>query len=482
MRSIERQLFEACLVLVAVAAMLKSDPVTAAGAEVPTRRKPSIVVVVVDDLRRDDLGCYGHPFVKTPNIDRVAAEGVLFTNGFCTTPLCSPVRASILTGRYPHANGIIDNTNRSARSHKLVTFPRLLRDAGYSSAFVGKWHMGNDSTPRPGFDYWACLKGQGQANNPELNEGGKIQTVEGYVTDILTDRAVGFIERTASKPFILFLAHKALVPNLAQADDGSVSKIGSGERIPAERHKSLYADAPIPRRANIDDDLSGKPALRRRTKGMPPLSRKTGTSDKTIRDRLRMLMAVDESVGRLTDAIEQTGRLDGTVFVFTSDHGYFYGEHGLDYQSRLAYEETLRIPLLVRYPRMVKAQSTIDFTTLSIDLFPSLLELAGVAVPKNVHGRSLVPLLRGEDLPPRRSFLIEYYSDTVWPRIRNMGYKAVRTDRWKYVQYTELYGMDELYDLKADPYELTNLIGRPGTEDVLHEMRRELERLIRETP
>jgi N-acetylglucosamine-6-sulfatase len=214
---------------------------------------------------------------------------------------------------------------------------------------------------------------------------------------------------------------------------------------------------------------------------MPPLSPKTGTSDRVIRDRLRMLMAIDDGVGRLFDVLQRTGCLDDTVIVFMSDHGYFYGEHFLEYQSRLAYEETLRIPLLIRYPPLVKPKSTTSFAALSIDLMPTLLELAEVAAPGNLHGRSLVPLLRGETMKPRKSFLIEYYSDTVWPRIWSMGYQAVRSDRWKYIRYVELEGMDELYDLHADPYEMQNLAAAPDASEPLREMRRELWRLLEET-
>ncbi len=449
--------------------------------------RPNIVMIVVDDMRWDDLGCMGHPFVKTPNIDRVADEGIKFTNAFCTTPLCSPVRGAILTGQYPHTNGIIDNTNRSEQSHQLMTFPRLLKDtAGYRTAFVGKWHMGNDSSQRPGFDYWACLKGQGQAYNPELtNTDGTTSKSEGYISDILSDRGIEFIEQSHAndpdQPFALYLAHKALVPDLHQADDGSVSKIGSGERIPAKRHENLYTGAKIPRRPNVHDDLSGKPALTRVTPGVPPLSPETGTPDSVIIDRLRMLAAIDEGIGRIFDALEKTGDLDNTLFIFSSDHGYFYGEHYLEYQSRLAYEEALRIPLLIRYPPMIKAGSETDFTAISIDFAPTFLDLAGAPAREEIQGRSLVPVLRGEKVEPRTSFLVEYYSDTVWPRVWDMGYKAVRTEQWKYIRYTELKGMDELYDLKADPYEITNVIADPAAQSGLKAMQTELDRLLEET-
>ncbi len=440
--------------------------------------RPNIVVVLVDDLRWDEMGCAGHPFVRTPHIDRIAYEGARFRNAFATTPLCSPVRASLLTGQYAHHHGIVDNTDRSRQSHKLVTFPRILHGNGYETGYVGKWHMGNDDTPRPGFDYWVSMRGQGTSFNPVLNENGKRVQSSGHTTDVLNGRAVRFVRRKRARPFCLYVAHKALHPELIQYDDGSISDPSAAKFMPAERHKDLYADAPIPRRLNVTDTLEGKPALQRKIEGLPPLSRDTGTSDETVRDRLRMLAAVDEGVGQLFDALEATGQLDDTLLVLTSDHGYWYGEHGLSVERRLAYEEAARIPLLVRYPPLVKPGTTIDQFALSIDLAPTLLELAGAEAEPRMDGRSLVPLLAGKRPSDwRESFLIEYYSDTVFPRIRNMGYKAVRTPRYKYIHYVDLRGMDELYDLRSDPYEMKNLINDPGFQATLEELKTEMARL-----
>jgi N-acetylglucosamine-6-sulfatase len=228
--------------------------------------RPNIVFILVDDLRWDDLGCTGHPFVKTPHIDRIAREGVLFRNAFATTPLCSPSRGSFLTGQYAHTHGIVDNIDRSAASHKLVTFPRLLHNAGYETGYIGKWHMGNDDSPRPGFDHWVALKGQGTSNDPELNENGVSRKVTGYTTDVLNDRTVDFVERKREKPFLLYVAHKALHPETVQRADGSLSDPSASHFIPAERHKQLYADAKIVRRPNAVAPR-GKPALERRGAG-----------------------------------------------------------------------------------------------------------------------------------------------------------------------------------------------------------------------
>ncbi len=436
--------------------------------------RPNFLVVVVDDLRRDDVAVYGHPFVQTPNIDRIAREGGRFENAFATTPLCSPSRANILTGLYARRNGIIDNTNRSAESHNLVTFPRLLDAAGYDTAFLGKWHMGNDETRRPGFDFWVSMKGQGEAIDPNLHENGTTRRVEGYVTDLLTDRAIDFLSREREEPFVLFLAHKALHPNIIQHDDGTTTAIGEGGFIPAERHRQLYAGAEIPRRPSYGVPPRGKPALERAIEGLPPLGPDTVFPDGAIRDRLRMLAAVDESLGRILDVLEEEGVLENTVVVVTSDHGFFYGEHGLSEERRLAYEESLRIPLVVRYPPLVKAGTVLDPMVLTLDLAPTFLDLGRVE-PPTLDGRSLVPLFRGETEGWRDSFFIEYYSDIVFPRIVNMGYEAVRTERHKLIHYRELEGMDELYDLERDPYEMTNVIDSEQYAGVRQELYRRLE-------
>lgn len=452
-------------------------------AQAPAPRPPNVVFVMVDDLRWDDFGAAGHPFVETPSIDRIAREGARFVNAFATTPLCSPSRASFLTGQYAHTNGIVDNTARDALSHALPTFVRPLQKAGYETAFLGKWHMGNDASPRPGWSHWVAMRGQGEALDPLLNVDGRPVPTKGYVTDILTDYATRFVERAQGKPFVLFLAHKALHPNIVQRDDGSrATVVGQPEGfVAADRHKGRYAGAPLPRRPNYLKPPLGKPALQRRIDDLPPLGPDTGTTDREIRERLEMLLAVDEGLGRLMETLRRLGELDRTLLIFTGDHGYFYGEHGLSAERRLAYEESARIPLLVRYPPLVKPQSTPERLVLSIDLAPTILELAGVKPDAALQGRSLVPLIEGRAAEWRSSILTEYYSDTVFPRIRGMGYRAVRTERYKYITYLELPGMDELYDLGADPYELTNIVAAPEASDVLARMKAELARLRRET-
>ena len=346
-------------------------------------------------MRWDEFGAAGHSYIQTPNIDRMASDGVSFTNAFATTPLCSPSRACFLTGQYAHTNGIIDNTSRDEQSHRLITFPLMLDSAGYETAFMGKWHMGNDDSPRPGFDHWVALKGQGEAIDPNLNIDGVRKKIQGYVTDILIDFSVKLIEKERSGPFLLYLSHKALHPNIFQGNDGKITAIGEGGFIPADRHKGMYANEIFVRRPNAFIPPLDKPALARKAGDLLPLGKETGTTEKTIRERAEMLMAVDEGLGRILEVLKTKGELDNTMIVFTSDHGYWYGEHGLNDERRLAYEEGIRIPLLIRYPPAIPSGIKRDEMVQSIDLAPTVLEAAGLTSGSQMQGKSLLPIANG---------------------------------------------------------------------------------------
>ena len=449
-----------------------------------------MIVVLVDDMRWDEIGAAGHPYVQTPNIDRLAQEGAQFTNSFTVNPLCSPSRATLLTGQHAHYHGITDNLARDERIHELATFPQRLQESGYETAFIGKWHMGNDDTARPGFTRWVGMRGQGEALDPMLNFDGERRQIIGYVTDILHDEAIDFISEDRDAPFMLYLSHKGLHPNIFQADDGTAigldgSATGAPEGqassgfIAADRHVGMYADAAPPRRPNYGIVPTDKPALMRNIENVPTLSAATVTSDNIIRDRQEMLMAIDEGLGAMLSRLEELGQLNNTLVVVTSDHGYWYGEHALGAERRMAYEEGIRIPMLMRYPGRIAPGSRVDQMALTLDLAPTLIEFAGLDIEKVRHGRSLVPFLtEGEVDNWRDSFMVEYYTDTVFERMYQMGYKAVRTDRYKYIRYEDLEGVDELYDLQADPYELRNIIAEEASDVIVREMNTELNRLI----
>ena len=451
-------------------------------------RRPNLIVIVVDDLRWDELGIAGHAYLETPNIDALARGGARFTNAFHAVPLCSPNRASILTGQYPSRHGIIDNVARNRVSHGLRTFPQDLQRAGYATAFYGKWHMGNDPTPRPGFDDWAAIPGQGRTIDPELFEDGEIHTVDGYITDVLTDRAVSFIELHRQEPFFVYLGHKAVHPDRHQRDDGSIDLSTPRSYVPAPRHLGRYEEEIFPRRDNVvssPDELLGKPALQRALErkyspeivemfGEDNLDR--GTSEETVRRRSEMVLAVDEGLGRIMAALERAAILDETFILFTSDNGFFYGEHGLSIERRLPYEESIRAPLIVRFPAAASPASLIDDLVLSVDIAPTVLEIAGLPIEDHVQGRSLVPLLEG-NVPAdwRQSVLIEFYTyENPFPWLLDMDYRALRTHRYKLIHWMQHPDEGELYDLAEDPYETRNLIEDPEAASVLAELRGEM--------
>jgi N-acetylglucosamine-6-sulfatase len=338
--------------------------------------RPNILIVYTDDQRWDCLGISGHPFLKTPHIDRIALEGVRFSSAFTTSPVCSPSRASFLTGQYKHTHGVLGNEDSTALSHRLNTFPRLLQAAGYRTGYFGKWHMGVSGEPRPGFDRWVSVDGQGKYLDPVVNVDGRQEQAKGYFADVMTDHAAKFMEEQSSEPFCVVVAHK-----------GPHSPF-----TPAPRHADLFSNQTIERRANSRDDLAGKPALRLPLPDWPRIGPGTGPGDDQVREQLATLVAIDEGVGRLLTLLERRGDLDRTFVLLTSDHGYFWGEHGLG-DKRAAYEEALRVPLLVRYPPLARPGTISNALVLNIDVAPTLLGLAGLPVPATVQGKSFLPLL-----------------------------------------------------------------------------------------
>lgn len=449
---------------------------------------PNIIVIVIDDLRWDELAATGHPYIETPHIDRLAIEGGTLTSAFHAVPLCSPNRASILTGQYPSRHGIVDNVSRSLASHHLDTFPRALQSAGYETAFVGKWHMGNDPTPRRGFDFWAALPGQGRSMDPEIYENGSLQVVSGYTTDILTERAVSFVQRDRNRPFFLYIGHKAIHPDSIQLDDGSVDPNSQRGYVPAPRHEGRYREGVWPNRENViesADDPRGKPALSRALgrKHSPQMLESFGEffdfahNQDIMRTRAEMLLAVDEGVGRILATLEAQGMIDHTVILLTSDNGYWFGEHNLSLERRLPYEEAIRMPMLIRYPALVEAGSEFPGLVSSVDIAPTVLDLAGADIGDHIQGRSFVPLLAGRTDGWRDTVLIEFYTyENPMPWLVDMDYRAVRTDRFKYIHWTHHPEENELYDLAEDPFEMSNRFTDPDYATVVANMRSRLQR------
>jgi len=435
------------------------------------------VVILADDMAYGLFGAEKRfSFLSLPNLDRLASQGAVFDEAFVTTSLCSPSRASILSGLYAHSHGVTTNDLLDLPA-SVVTWPQLLQGAGYRTAFIGKWHMDpRTDMPRPGFDYWLSFRGQGGYLNPTLNENGTSVSRTGYLTDILTEYAVDWIKQQGSEPFALILSHKA--PHALP--------------VPAPRHAAALPDAVLPEPASHRDALADKPAWQRRyvacggtpaafqncpdplPASLPPWS---WSGRETWRiDYFRTLLALDDSVGSVLAALESQGKSQNTYVLFTSDNGLFLGEHRLE-DKRLAYEESMRVPFVIGgagvAPRRVSGMA------LNIDIAPTFLELAGVPVPASIQGRSLVRLLRGEAARVRDSFLYEYFKETLIPVVPTM--EAIRTSTRKYVTYPGDPSDDELYDLGSDPIEMANVAAKPEWAASRAEMKSQLQRLLSET-
>jgi arylsulfatase A-like enzyme len=453
--------------------------VTVSRAQPP--RRPNVLVILTDDQRWDALGVVQQeqgrealfPWLATPNLDRLAREGVRFRQAFVTTSLCSPSRASLLSGRYARHHGVGDNFTEYPAD--LPSYPRQLKAAGYETAYVGKWHMGEDNdAPRPGFDHWMSHRGQGNYFDNEFNIDGRKQRIDGYYTTVVTDHAVQWIGQRHDRPWLLVLGQKA--PH--------------GGPIQPEPRFARALDA-LPVRTPVSYGNyrvdQGKPEWL--AESLPTWHGARGplydlrTHDAFVRAYLSTLLSVDESVGRVYEALRATAQLDDTVIVFTSDNGFVLGEHGR-VDKRTMYEDSIRVPLLVRYPRRFRAGTVVDRLVLSHDLAPSLIEIGGAAPLDGITGRSWAGLAAGEPAASwRQAFLYEYNYEAQFPYTPNV--RGVRTDRWKYITYPHGDGSAdrfraELYDLQADPHELRNLAADPAHAATLREMRERLAAVSRE--
>ena len=445
--------------------------------------RPNIVLFYVDDLRADGIGAGGHAFVQTPNIDRIASEGIRFDRSYATTPLCSPSRASLLTGQHVSRHHVHGNEGyKSVSDFRLRTYPQVLDQAGYETAHIGKYHQDENDARREGYDHWAVFQTpQGSHLNPRLNINGQRRAHSGFTTDVLTDVATSFIDAVErgirTEPFAMTVSYKALHLPFGAA---------------FSQHAGQYDGEPIvhPPSAQSGYALDGKPMIRRDSLVEPmtghpvPVPGENEFHDPVQRRQMEMLTDIDDGVGRVLDRLEQTGMLDDTVVIFTSDQGYFWGEHGLT--SKLAaYDESVRTPLLVRMPDGTGAGTVVDDLTLNIDVAPTILDAAGVAVPDWMQGRSLLPHIRGEAVGPRAAFLSQYDWDLRYPWIAS--WEAVNTSRYRYIRYPVLgaaandpEAWDELYDLEVDPHEMNNVIDDDIYQEVLAQLKQLHVDLVRE--
>lgn len=424
-------------------------------------RPRNIVVILTDDHRYDAMSFLkAQRFGATPTLDRLAAEGAHFRNAFVTTALCSPSRASILTGLYAHQHRVIDNNHASLAG--LTFFPEYLQAAGYETGFFGKWHMGNvGDAPQPGFDRWVSFAGQGHyLPHPDgLNIDGKKVAQKGYITDELTDYALDWLdERPKDKPWLMYVSHKAV----------------HSEFIPAERHKGRYAKETFRYPATM---AATGPTARGRPRWVSDQRNSWHGVDFPYHSNLDIgdyykaymetLLAVDEGIARIMDALEKRGELDDTLILYLGDNGFAFGEHGL-IDKRTAYEESMRIPMLMRCPALFKGGTTVEQVVANIDVAPTLLAAAGLEAPASIEGRSFLPLARGETIPWRQHLLYEYYWERNFPQTPTVH--ALREDRYKFIRFHGLWDLDELYDLAADPMESRNLLAEPGHEDLARAM------------
>jgi arylsulfatase A-like enzyme len=464
---------------------------------------PNIVFVFSDDHAAHAIGAYGSNINSTPNLDRLAAEGMIFRNAFVTNSICGPSRATVLTGQYGHLNGV--PTNTEALHPTTVTFPKLLRAAGYQTALIGKWHL--HSLPE-GFDHYEILDGQGPYYNPVLFRPGDTIRIEGYTTDVITDRTLDWLanRRDPARPFLLMYQHKA--PHRPWD--------------PGPEQLALYGDVDIPEPPTLFDDWSGRTTAARTQEmtvaehlnerdlklvpppgltaaQLEPWNRAYGPANQAfaaaglagtdlvrwkfqryIKDYLRAVASLDQNLGRVLQWLDENGLADNTVVVYTSDQGFFLGDHGW-FDKRWMYEESLRTPLLVRWPGVVAPGSSNEDLVQNLDFAETLLDIAGVAIPESMQGRSLEPLLRGRTPADwRDAIYYQYFEYPGWHMVRR--HYGVRTKTHKLIHYYEI-GEWELFDLVKDPEELKSVYDDPayaGVVTALEQRLRELRAQYRE--
>jgi N-acetylglucosamine-6-sulfatase len=441
--------------------------------------RPNVLYILCDDIRPYAIGCYGSPTVKTPQIDRLAAEGVRFANMFCTTSLCSPSRASFLTGLYAHHHGVVNNFTEL--DPKLPAWPARLHENGYATAYIGKWHMGEDNDePRPGFDWFVTHKGQGKYFDTAWNiNGAGSKVIPGYYTTIVTDMALDWLKKQSpDKPWSLCLGHKA--PHSFYTPEPKYEHTFDDVRVPYPESAFHLEDKPewIKQRITTWHGIYG-PLFEWRKKFPDARPEAVKDFENMVHGYWGTILSVDDSVARLREFLEKSGQLDDTIIIFAGDNGLLEGEHGM-VDKRTMHEPSIRIPAIVRYPPLGQGKVE-QAQVLTLDLAPSLLELCGARPIEKPDGRSWVHLVRdGADPGWRTAWCYEYNFEKQFPYTPNI--RGIRTDRWKYMHYPHGPKLDsqpdayiaELYDLRNDPDELHNLISDPAQAANLGSLQKQL--------
>lgn len=435
---------------------------------IPNHKQMNVIFILTDDHRYDFMGFTGKlPWLKTPALDNMKKEGANFKNSFVTTSLCSPSRASILTGQFSHIHSIVDNN--APEPADLTYFPEYLQKAGYQTSFFGKWHMGDNSDrPRPGFNHWESFKGQGVYYNPELNINGKQVKYNDsiYITDLLTEHAINWLDkREKQKPFFLYLSHKAVHSPVQ----------------PAKRHKGIYKNKHYPLPATyyqtLDEDYKKLewPEWVKKQRyswhGVDYLYHSYQNIEEIVQTYCETLMAVDESVGSVMKYLKDNNLENNTMVIYMGDNGFSWGEHGL-IDKRHFYEESVKVPFLVYAPSIFKGGVTIEDMEQNIDIAPTILEAAGLKKPAYMPGKSFIQLLKGDTTEWRDKIFYEYYWEYDFPMTPTVY--GVRTDNYKYIRYMGIWDQNELYDIKNDPNEIHNLINDPKYQPIAKKMAGEL--------
>jgi N-acetylglucosamine-6-sulfatase len=404
-------------------------------------------------------------------MDRLAAEGAHFKNAFVTTALCSPSRASVLTGSYAHKHKVVDNNTAVPKG--TVFFPSYMQKAGYQTSFFGKWHMGGEGDdPQPGFNHWVSFRGQGTYNpNPNgLNINGKRVPQKGYITDELTDYALDWLGGLKKEqPYFMYLSHKAV----------------HAEFEPAPRHKGRYDKAKFNYPATMaatGEMAQGRPMWvqnqRNSWHGVEYPYHAELDIEAYYKRYAETLLGVDDSIGRVLEALKQRGQLDSTLVIYMGDNGFAFGEHGL-IDKRTAYEESMRVPLVARCPELFRGGQTVQDVVAGLDIMPTCLEAAGVAAPAGIDGKSWLQLTSGNSAGWRKDLLYEYYWERNFPQTPTIF--ALRGDRYKFIRPHGIWDVEELYDLQEDPLESRNLIFKPELQPVVTGMRNRLFEVLEQT-